>query len=139
MPKPLDVTSTSAFIEALGSDDDPIIGAQFGVAPNTVAYHRKKRGIPAWRTVRRAMVKKLIAGGKHNDVQIKALTGMDRRAIGKLRTKMASTSPFLSQTAANVAGVRAYRKAHPKAPVTEIAQAVGMFVSGVYAILSKPM
>ncbi len=137
MPKPLDVTSTSAFIEALGSDDDPIIGMQFGVAPNTVAYHRKKRGIPAWRTVRRAMVKKLIAGGQHNDAQIKAVTGMDRRAIGKLRAKMSSTSPYVSQTAKNEKAVWAYRKQHPHAPAKEVAEAVGMSVSGVYAILAR--
>ena len=137
MPAPLPITSTPLFLEALGLHDDPVTAKQFGVAVGTVKYHRDKYGIPSWRSVRRHRVKRLIRKGALNDSEIQALTGMDRRAIARLRAKMGSVSPYVLQAQANAEKLLAYMEATPDTSVPAAAKAVGLSTTGAYHILSK--
>ena len=135
MPKALNVTQSPAFIDDLGTDDDPVVAKRYGVATGTVKYQRDQRGIPSWRSVRRKRVKRLIKKGALNDLQIQTITGMDRRAVARLRVKMGSVSPYVTQAEANAEKLLAYLDDHPQASIRAVAQAVNLSPSGAYRIL----
>ena len=136
MPGPLDITATSPFIEALGTDDDPVIAAVFGVAPNTVRYHRDKRGIPSFRSVRRGAVKHLIKKGL-TDSAIQKDTGMDRRAVARLRAKMGAPNPYNVAAQNTREAVLAYHAEDPGASPRKIAEDLDIAHSWVRLLLKK--
>ena len=137
MPSLLDITQSAAFVEDLGTDDDPVIASRYGVATGTVKYHRDKRSIPSWRSVRRKRVKRLIKQAALNDSQIEKITGMDRRAIARIRVKMDSISPYVSQIEHNAEKLLAYIDAHPNTSIRAAAAAVGLSPSGAFRILKS--
>ena len=137
MPGALDITQSAVFIEDLGTDDDPVIASRHGVATGTVKYHRDKRGIPSWRSVRRKRVKRLVKQGALNDSQIETVTGMDRRAVARLRAKVGSVSPFVSRAEQNAEKLLAYLDAHPNSSIRAAAAAVDLSPSGAFRILKS--
>lgn len=136
MPAPLDVTTSKLFVAALGTEDDPVVAAVFGVSPNTVRNHRVKRGIPSYRSVRRSAVKHLIEAG-HNDSAIERDTGMDRRAVARYRAKLGVPNPFTATALNTEAAVAAYVEEHPTASPRKIAAALGIAHSWVRVLLAR--
>jgi hypothetical protein len=137
MPGPYDVTQSDDFIAALGTADDPSIAQQFGVATGTVKYHRDAHGIASYRSVRRQAVKDCVKAG-WNDSAIQAETGMDRRAVARLRAKMGVLNPYNAKASTNRQRVKTYLKASPKASDREVGKALGIAHSWVRILRATP-
>lgn len=136
MPAPLKLTTSPEFIAALGTADDPIIAAQFGVSPNTVKNHRDKHGVESYRSVRRAEVKRLLAEGC-TDSAVQRDTGMDRRAVARLREKMGVLNPYNVKAESTTDTILAYRDDHPDASPYQISDALGIAHSWVRVVLKR--
>jgi len=108
MPAPLDVTSSEAFLDALGLDTDQAVADRFDLHPRTVAYHRNKLGIPPTGQIRAMMVDSLIQSGMSNHA-ICQETGMSRAGVRKRRAALGAPASTDAGGAPRKAG-RVHRK-----------------------------
>jgi len=128
-------TSDPAFIAALGTASDRMIGERFGIKLATVAYQRNARGIPSYRKSAMGDRIEALLGKGLSDSAIATTVGVDRAAVRRRREKRGIVNAAGALARQRVEAVLTHKATHPSASIRAIAQATGVGKSRVGKIL----